>query len=46
MNRTAKLLKTRRSIHNLSDETSGNIEGDGLRPALTEVYRGDNPVVE
>lgn len=46
MNRTEKLLKTRRSIHDLSDEPSRDIEGDGLRPALTEVYRGDNPVVE
>ncbi|TWU71006.1 hypothetical protein ED733_002008 [Metarhizium rileyi] len=47
MNRTAKLLKTRRSIPDLPDEPTGDLEdNNGLRPALTEVYRGANPVVD
>lgn len=46
MNRAAKLLKPHRPTQDFSDESYGYIESDGLRPALTEVYRGDNPVVE
>jgi hypothetical protein len=46
MNRKAKLFKPRGPTQDHSDEPSGDIKGDDLRPALTEVYRGDNPVVE